>query len=115
MALDEESHQLFVATRSPALLIVYDTRSGKEIARVPVCGDSDDLFFDHARDQLYVVCGTGQVDVLRGEGGQFERTERVPTAPGARTGLFVPSLSMLFVAAPARGESMAEIRAYRIP
>ena len=114
MALDEGAHQLFVATRSPALLIVYDTTSGRETARVPVCGDGDDLFFDHARDQLYVVCGNGQVDVLRREGGQFARVERVPTAPGARTGLFVPSLSMLFVAAPAQSGSMAEIRVYGI-
>ncbi len=114
MALDEGAHQLFVATRSPALLIVYDTRSGKETARMPVCGDGDDLFFDHARDQLYVVCGDGQVDVLRREGRQFARAERVSTAPGARTGLFVPSLSMLFVAAPAQSGSMAEIRVYGI-
>ena len=114
MALDEGAHQLFVATRSPPLLHVYDIRSGKETARVPICGDSDDLFFDHARAQLYVVCGDGQLDVLRREGGQFERAQLVPTAPGARTGLFVPSLSMLFVAAPARGGSMAEIRGYAI-
>jgi hypothetical protein len=114
MALDEGVHLLFVVTRSPALLIVYDTESGKETARVPACGDGDDLFFDHARDQLYLVCGDGQVEVLRREGGQFKRMERVPTVPGARTGLFVPSMSMLFVAAPARGGSIAEILAYAV-
>ena len=100
-------------TRS-ALLIVYDTRSGKETARVPACGDGADLFFDQARDQRYLVCGDGHVDVLRWEGRELTRVERVPTGAGARTGLFVPSLSMLFVAVPARSGSMAEIRAYGI-
>ncbi|MBO9512574.1 MAG: hypothetical protein J7549_00535 [Variovorax sp.] len=111
MALDEQGHRLFVVTRSPALLIVHDTESGREIDRVPACGDADDLFFDSARHQLYVVCGEGQVAVIRPEGRHFVVSERVPTAAGARTGLFVPSLSTLFVAVPAR-TSPAELRAY---
>lgn len=113
MALNEQDHQLFVVTRSPALLIVHDTGSGSEIDRVPVCSDADDLFFDSARHRLYVVCGEGQVAVIRPDGQHFAVSERVPTAAGARTGLFVPSLSTLFVAVPARA-SPAEIRAYVI-
>jgi hypothetical protein len=101
-------------TRSPSLLIVYDTMSGKEAVRVPACGDADDLFFDRARDQLYLVCGDGHVDVLRRDGQRWARVGRVSTAPGARTGLFVPSVSMLFVAAPARGRSVAQIHAYAV-
>jgi len=116
MALTEQSHQLFVVTRSPALLIVHDTESGQEIDRVPVCGDADDLFFDSARHPLYVICGEGQVAVVRADDGKhFAIKERVSTAAGARTGLFVPSLSTLFVAVPARTSSPAEIRAYVIP
>ncbi|MEJ8813347.1 hypothetical protein WKW77_19825 [Variovorax ureilyticus] len=113
MALDEQGHRLFVVTRSPALLVVHDTGSGSEIDRVPVCGDADDLFFDSARHQIYVVCGEGQVAIVRPKGPHLAVSERVPTAQGARTGLFVPSLSRLFVAVPAR-TSHAEIRAYLI-
>jgi hypothetical protein len=36
------------------------------------------------------------------------------TAPGARTGLFVPRLSTWFVAVPARVGAGARIRAYSI-
>src|SRR5467141_2374490 len=36
MALDEDDHRLFVVTRRPPLVIVLDTDSGKEVARVPV-------------------------------------------------------------------------------
>jgi hypothetical protein len=116
MALDEGNHRLFIVTRQPALLLAYETASGsgRRIAQVPVCGDADDLFLDDTRHQFYVVCGEGEIDVVRGVGGQYAVAERVPTAPGARTGLFVPSLSMLFVAVPARGGQTAEIRAYRI-
>ncbi len=114
MALDERENRLFVVTRLPARLLVYETGSGNRVAQVPVCGDADDLFLDDARQQLYVVCGEGQIDVVRGSGEQYAVAEHVPTAPGARTGLFVPSLSTLFIAVPARGGSVAEIRAYKI-
>ncbi len=114
MALDERDHRLFIVTRLPARLFAYQVRSGRRIAQVSVCGDADEVFLDDSRRQLYVVCGEGQIDVVRGDGEQYVVAERVPTAPGARTGLFVPSLSTLFVAVPARGGSTAEIRAYKI-
>jgi len=113
MALDEKSRRLFVATRSPALLLVFDVEAGKELGRVPTCGDADDLFLDTARQQLYVVCGEGLVEVIRMNGPHFSVLERVPTAAGARTGLFVPSLSQLFVAVPGR-LSPGEVRVYSV-
>lgn len=40
--------------------------------------------------------------------------DRIPTAPGARTALFVPELSRLYVAVPHRGSQAAEIRGYAV-
>ena len=40
--------------------------------------------------------------------------DRIPTAPGARTALFVPELSRLYVAVPHRGSQAAEIRGYGV-
>jgi hypothetical protein len=71
MALDEAGHRLFIATRAPALLLTYDTRSGRRMARTPTCGDADDLFFDQAAKQLYVVCGEGRVDVVKPKGDSY--------------------------------------------
>jgi len=48
-ALDEAGHRLFVATRLPAKLLVYDAASGRRVARASTCGDADDVFFDEAR------------------------------------------------------------------
>ena len=114
MALDEGGHRLFVATRLPARLLVYDTASGKRIDDAVVCGDADDLFFDGARQQLYVVCGQGVVDVVRRNGDHFAVAEHVPTAPGARTGLFVPGTSTLVVAVPAQNGAPAEMRVFSL-
>ena len=114
MGLDESNGRLFVATRQPALLLAYDLRSGRELDRLPVCGDADDLFVDLLLRQLYLVCGDGLIQTVRSlEGGRLQVAERLTTAPGARTGLFVPGLTKLFVAVPSRGSSMAEIRVYK--
>ena len=48
------------------------------------------------------------------DGDRYNRLAPYPTAPGARTGLFVPALSNLFVALPHRDEQRAEILAYDI-
>jgi hypothetical protein len=115
MALDVASRRLFVATRRPALLLAYDTESGKRVGELAICGDADDLFFDGARRQLYAVCGEGKVEVIRQRSAdRYEVTEQVSTAPGARTGLFVSDRSTLFVAVPAHAGASAEIRVYRV-
>lgn len=115
MAFDEPHHRLFIATRQPATLQVYDATNGKRVAALAICGDVDDLFFDGARLQLYAVCGEGAVDVVRQEDADHYRAvDRVPTSPGARTGFFVPTLSTLFVATPSRAGSQAAIRVYHV-
>lgn len=49
---------------------------------------------DRARQQLYVICGEGFVEVVRAvDGARLAASDRISTAPGARTGLFVPELS----------------------
>ena len=115
MALDERDHRLFVATRRPGALLVYDTGSGKRIARLPIAGDADDLFFDAARRRVYVVCGEGKIEVIeQRDADRYQAATSVPTARGARTGLYSPERSELFVAVPARSTNTAEIRVYRV-
>jgi hypothetical protein len=106
MALDEAGGRLFVGARSPALLLVFDTASGKLRARLPICGDTDDLFFDAAQKRLYVICGEGKVEVFS---PALSREAILDTSRGARTGLFVPEYRRLYVAAPAAGGAPARI------
>jgi DNA-binding beta-propeller fold protein YncE len=65
MALDESGRRLFVGARKPALLLVFDIDSGKMVAKQPVGGDTDDIYFDPARKRLYVICGEGRIDIVR--------------------------------------------------
>jgi len=115
MALDELGRRLFVGARKPAVLLVYDIDSGKVVAKQPIGGDTDDLFFDPARKRLYVVCGEGRIDIVRQENpDHYSLESTIRTAPRARTGLFVPEEGRLYVAAPAIGTSPAKLLAYRV-
>jgi DNA-binding beta-propeller fold protein YncE len=115
MALDESSQRLFVGARSPAVLLVYDTATGKVIAKLPIGQDTDDIFFDATRKRVYVICGEGRIDIVSQESAdKYSLAASVQTAPRARTGLFVPSSDRIYVAAPAAGSSPARVLAYRV-
>ena len=115
MALDEKGRRLFVGARSPAVLLVYDIDSGNVVAKEPIGGDTDDLFFDAERKRLYVICGEGRIDIVRQKDpDHYSLESAVRTAPRARTGLFVPEEGRLYVAAPAIGTSPAKLLAYRV-
>ena len=115
LALDEAERRLFVATRRPAALLVYDIDNGRQIASVPIGGDADDLFYDAKRKRVYAICGQGVIDVVQQrDADHYLPAARVTTAPGARTGLFAASRDTLYVAVPARDASIAEIRVYAV-
>ena len=115
MALDEASHRLFIACRTPAKLIALNTDSGATVATLDISGDADDVFYDAKRRRLYAICGEGFVDIIeQTDADHYKRAVKVPTASGARTGLFVAERDGLFIAVPHRGTQAAEIRRYRV-
>jgi hypothetical protein len=60
-----------------------------------------------------VIGGGGAMEVfLQRDPDQYESIGREVTAAGARTGLFTPSTSHLYVAAPHRGSQVAKILVY---
>ena len=115
MALDEPDHRLFVGTRRPAALLVYDTETGRQVANLPIGGDADDLFYDAERKRIYAICGEGVVDVVQQrDGDHYQTVDQVTTSPGARTGLFAASRNALYIALPAREASPAAVRVYAV-
>lgn len=116
MALDEADRRLFVGFRKPAQLAVYDTESGTRVAGVECAGDLDDVFYDAERKRIYLTGGEGFLDVVaQRDADHYERVARLPTAPGARTSLWVASLRRLYVAVPHRGSQAAAIQVYEAP
>lgn len=116
MALDEADHRLFVGCRRPARLVVLNTASGKKISDVEIDGDTDDVFYDASRKQIYVSCGAGFIDVIaQRDADKFDLRERISTTSGARTSFFSPDRGELYLAVRAGLISgSAEIRVFKV-
>ncbi|MBE3039516.1 MAG: hypothetical protein IMZ62_11975, partial [Chloroflexi bacterium] len=101
MTFDEAGRRLYVGCRNPAQVLVFDTESGKAVARLDSPGDADDLFFDPAARRLYVSGGNGNVSVFeRITGDEHRLLGKIETAGMARTSLLVPETGFFYVAAP---------------
>ena len=111
MALDEEHHRIYVFCRnSPGYVIVIDTESGKQVAKIPATPEStsDDMYYDAGKGRLYVMSSLQQVpgepgviDVIQQrDADHYERIATYPSGPTGRDGLLVPELGKLFVSTP---------------
>lgn len=133
MAFDGEHQRLFVAARRPACLIEIDAHNYEVIGQTPCTDDADDMFYDASHNRVLVIGGgfrpdlqelgsaslcspageTGAIDEFAvGSKGELNRLASTPTAPHARTGLYVPRRGKVYLAVPFRGAREAEIREY---
>ena len=115
MALDQAHHRLFVATRTaPQMMLVYDSDSGQEIARLPAEGRMNGVYYDGWHKRIYVTCGrelpAGFVFIYQQKDpDHYEVIGKVPTAPGAGTSFWVPQLNRFYVAVPGLEKQEAAI------
>ena len=113
MALDEVDHRLFVVTRFPARLLVFDTATGKTVQRLPAVGDCDDVFYDQIRKRIYASGGEGAISVFeQQDADHYKESARINTVKGARTSFFSPDLDRLFLAVRREGTQAAAIRVF---
>jgi hypothetical protein len=114
MSYDEEHARLFIGCRSPARLLMLDTRSGSVTGECEIGGDTDDLYFDAKRGCVYVSCGEGFLDTIKVENdGRLNRIAHQPTRVGARTCYYSAALDRLYLAVPAQPSGdVAELRIY---
>jgi DNA-binding beta-propeller fold protein YncE len=111
--LDQKNHRLFLGVRSPASIVVLDSRSGAVIATIPTVGTLDGLSYDPTTRRIYTSGGEGFVDVTRQmDADHYERIARIPTGLNARTSLFVPDWGRLYVAVPRDKDRDAELRVF---
>jgi DNA-binding beta-propeller fold protein YncE len=97
MALDEPNHRLFIATRNPAKLFVFNTDTGKVIADLPCVPVNDDMTFDAKRKRLYIT-GDGATGVFeQRDADHYEHIVDIPTGYRAKTSLYVPDLNRLYI------------------
>jgi len=113
MALDESEHRLFVVTRTPARLLVFDTNTGKIVEKLPAVGDCDDVFYDKTRKRIYASGGEGAISVFQQEDADhYKELARIATVKGARTSFFSPALDRLFLAVRRQGSQSAAIQVF---
>jgi hypothetical protein len=115
LALEPGGARALVGCRNPARLVQLDAKDGRTLATADCIGDLDDVFVDSKTARVFAIGGDGAVDVFALDAAPGLRpVARVPTRAGARTGLFVPELRRLFVAAPARDGAPAAIQEFAV-
>lgn len=113
LAYDGEHRLLYVACRTPGMVIALDAMTGLEVASQPAAGKADDLFYDAVLRRVYMISGAGEVDAFQVDKAKHMRPIGVlRTAEGGKTALFVPAQRLLYVGVPGTAEQSAEIRVY---
>jgi len=116
-ASDESNFRLFIGTRTPAEMIVMDSKSGKEVAHLATAEGQDGVYFDRLHKRVYVSGGrelpSGFVYVYQQKGAdQYETVGKIPTRGGAGTSFWSPELNRYYVAVPANDKEDAAILVY---
>ena len=120
MALDEPDHRLFIVTRTPPRLVVYDTNSGRVVATEACVADVDDLYYDANHKRVYIPGGQGYIDVFQQkDADHYERIARIATVIGARTAGYAPKIGKKgqdrnFLAVPSTPGKEAAVWAYTV-
>jgi hypothetical protein len=113
MALNEEDHRLFTITRKNPMLVVLNTNTGAEVARMQAVGESDDVFFDASRKRIYEIGGEGFISVFQqNDSDHYELLANIPTGIGVRTGYFFTKRDRFYVGVPAKGNEPAQVWTY---
>jgi len=102
--VDESDHRLFVACRTGDYygeIVVFDTRTGKELKTLPIESWLDYMAFDQHSGRLYAFCGLGHVYVYQKKTpDDYVLLQKAETGLLGKTGLVVPELHRLYVVLP---------------
>jgi len=113
IALDEAHHRLFVVTRDPFKLVIFDTEAGKSVASFDVPQRTNDLALDAENGRLYAT-GDDYVAVFqRDAAGAYRELARVPSEKGAKTAIYVPEVHRLYVAVAGKAPGRAGLLSVR--
>jgi len=113
VALDEADHRLFVLDRTPARLVVLDSRSGATVASLPTVGECEDVFYDAAHRRLYATGLEGIVYCYTQESADaYTLRARVPVRAHAGSSLLIPGLNRFIVAVAEHGADCPELWVY---
>jgi len=116
VALDESEHRLYVVCRTPGMVVAMNSDTGAVVSTASAPLRADDVFYDEAAYRLYVPGGEGYLGIYdTSSPDHLKMIGKVPTAPGAKTGLLLPDRHELVLAAsPGDSANTAKILFYTI-
>ena len=77
IALDENNHRLFTASRNPAKFIVINMDTGKVVTTLPCVGVNSDMWFDPVRKRIYVTGSDAASVFEQRDADHYEHLARV--------------------------------------
>jgi|SRR5579872_202047 len=112
LALDETHHRLFLGTRKPPMLIVFDTETGKQITQLESVPAIDGVWYDSKRKRIYVT-GNGFVAVYQEKSADdYAPMVKVPSETDSQPSIWVPQFNRLYISVPQAGNHEAEVLVY---
>ena len=116
VALDEPQKRLYVVCRKPGMVVAMNSDNGAVVSTQPAPLRADDVLYDAAAHRLYVPGGEGYIGVYdTSDANSVKLIQKVPSAPGAKTGLLLTDRHMLILAAsPGDTKATAKILFYEI-
>jgi hypothetical protein len=119
MALDRIRHRLFVGTRIPPEMTIYDSQSGKEVQSLPGPETMDGVSYDANLQRIYMTGGRwygtpeaspGWIYVYQqNDPDHYDLISKIKTRPGSGTSLLVTQFNRFYVASQAIGDEPAAI------
>ena len=114
MAMDDANHRLFVVTRNPGKLVIFNSDNGSVVADMPAVSLVDDAAYDALHKRIYLA-GDQFVDVFeQKDPDHYSLLARVPGSFRAKTAILVPELNRYYLAVPHHAGKEAEVRVYEI-
>jgi hypothetical protein len=101
LAINVPGRELFVGCRKPSRILVVNTETGETLQTLDITDDVDDIFYNQVSRLIYASCGRGYIHVFRQESAhRYSMVSTIKSGTGARTSMYVPGESRLFVAVP---------------
>ena len=113
---DEPHHRLYVGCRKPGMVVVMNSDTGAVTNSVTSPLRSDQILFDPAANRLYSPGGEGYTAVYdTSDPDHLKTVAKVPTAPGAKTGILVQGKKQLVLAvSPGDTKAMAKVLTFDV-
>jgi sugar lactone lactonase YvrE len=111
IAMDEKTHRLFVVTRKPGKLLVKNADTGATVQAFDAPSRVDQVLWDPGNRRIYVCGGDGHLAVFeQDDADHYRALPPIATPPASKTGIFVPGLNRLYLAAsPGESKTLAQL------